>query len=59
MKEPDLAPDYGQRPKDDESLLDNVGAGDRRHRLSFTVEPHGQEEWAVCGFPGESETRAN
>ena len=44
MKEPNLTPDDGQRPKDDESLLDDVWAGDRRHRLSFTVEPHGRKD---------------
>lgn len=42
VKEPDLAPDYGQTPKDDESLLDDVGAGDPRHGLSLTIEPHGR-----------------
>jgi len=43
VKEADLAPDDGQRPKNDESFLNDVGAGDHRHRLSFTVEPHGRK----------------
>ena len=40
VKESDFAPDDGQTPKNDESLLDDVGAGDPRHRLSFAIEPH-------------------
>jgi len=43
VEESDLAPDDGQTPKNDKSLLDDVWAGDSRHRLSFTVEPHGKE----------------
>lgn len=31
VKESNLAPDDGQAPKNDESLLDDVGAGDPRH----------------------------
>ena len=50
MKEPNLAPDDGQRPKDDESLLNDVGAGDRRHRLSFTVKPHERKNGGWAGF---------
>lgn len=43
VKEPDLAPDYGQTPKDDESLLNDVWAGDPRYRLPFAIEPHERE----------------
>jgi len=44
VEESDLAPDDGQTPKNDKSLLDDVRAGDSRHRLSFTIEPHGGNE---------------
>jgi hypothetical protein len=43
VEESDLAPDDGQTPKYDERLLDDVGAGDPRHRLSFAIEPHWRE----------------
>ena len=50
VKEPNLAPDDSQGPKDDESLLNDVGAGDRRYRLSFTVEPHERKDGRYAGF---------
>lgn len=50
VKESDFAPDDGQAPKDDEGLLDDVGAGDPRHRLSFTVEPHESKERLADGM---------
>jgi hypothetical protein len=46
VKEPDLAPDYGQTPENDESLLNDVWAGGPRYRLPFAIEPH-EKEWAV------------
>ena len=50
VEEPNLTPDDGQRPKNDESLLNDVGAGDRRYRLSFTVEPHERKNGRWAGF---------
>lgn len=43
VKESNFTPDDGQAPKNDEGLLNDVRAGDSRHRLSFAIEAHGKE----------------